>query len=262
MFACQSFDYRGSAIHEERQTDRRNPMDVPRQSRLKRCRVLIVDDHPVVRDGLKALIGKEDDLEICGEACDVDEAIERVRELQPQVIVLDLSLKSSHGLTALAKLHTLAPRTRIVVWSGQDEALFAERVLRAGALAYVNKQEHPGRVVEAIRQALRNEIWISKEISAQLLSCIHPSEQDTRLIAGFSNRELEVFEFLGRGCTTKQIANRLGLSVKTVENHLAHMKRKLKAETQAELIRDAVAWHLERSSPRAGGPDAGPARGV
>ncbi len=216
---------------------------------MNRHRVLIVDDHPVIRDGLKALIACEPDLETCGEASDVCEAIQRLRDSKPAVVVLDLGLKNSHGLTALAELHTLAPEVRIVVWSGLDEQLFAERVLRAGALGYVSKTEPLGRVIEAIRQVLLGQICVSGPVAARLLGNRRPSAEDMHPITSLSNREVEVFEFLGQGLTAKQIARRMLLSAKTVETHLANIKKKLKVDSYAKLLQHAVTWQLQRQRP-------------
>jgi DNA-binding NarL/FixJ family response regulator len=207
--------------------------------------VLIVDDHPVIRHGLKVLIAQEEDLEICGEAADVQQALGCLQECHPNVVVLDLTLKDSHGFTALAVILSHAPRTKVLVWSGHDEELFAERVLRAGAMGFVSKSESPARVIEGIRQVLRGEVCVSGPVATRLLGQMGHNAVSSGPMSRLSNRELEIFEFLGQGLSAKEIARRMTLSIKTVETHRDNIKRKLQIGSSGELIRRTVEWNLQ-----------------
>jgi len=217
----------------------------------RRHQVLIVDDHPVVRTGLRELIAGENDLEVCGEAADMTEAIQAMESSRPEVVVLDLSLKDSHGLGLIEQLRARNERVKILVWSAHDESLFAERVLRAGAMGYLSKRETPERVVDGIRQVLQGEICLSPQMANRLLRGIAGGQELSRdPIAGLSNRELEVFQLIGQGLNTKQIARRLHLSPKTVETHRENIKKKLNVANTTELTRRAVQWVLQMSDQR------------
>jgi DNA-binding NarL/FixJ family response regulator len=216
------------------------------ETALRKHRILIVDDHPIVRHGLSELITQEPDLEVCGEAGDPAEAMRQVRETMPDVVIIDLSLKSGHGIELIEQIRAQYPSIRMLVSSVHDESLFAERVLRAGAAGYVNKQEATEKVIEAIRHVLEGEIYLSTHTSNRLLRSVvsgEPSGQNP--IQSLSNRELEVFEMIGQGLATKQIAARLKLSPKTVETHREKIKKKLNLTNSTELSRHAVQWVLE-----------------
>jgi DNA-binding NarL/FixJ family response regulator len=210
-------------------------------------RVLVVDDHPPVRRGLAELINREPDLEVCGEASDVSEAMRLVKGTCPHLALVDLSLLRGSGIELIEQIKSMASETRMLVVSMHDEALFAERVLRAGALGYISKQESTEKLLEAVRQVLNGEIYLSPTMAARLLHSVvggYPLDHDP--IQGLSNRELEVFGLIGEGITTKQIALRLHLSSKTIESHREKIKAKLGAANSAELSRRAVQWVLER----------------
>lgn len=212
----------------------------------RKSRVLIVDDHPIVRRGLADMIGCQPDLAVCGEAADVDEAMQQVEATQPDVAVIDLSLKGGHGIELIEQIKSRHERIRMLVSSMHDEMLFAERALRAGAMGYITKQESAENLLEAIRHVLRGEIYLSSRMTGRLLRNIRGGgtlDQDP--IGGLSNRELEVFEMIGQGMTTQQIAHKLGLSPKTVETHREKIKDKLNLRNSAELSRRAVQWVLE-----------------
>jgi DNA-binding NarL/FixJ family response regulator len=216
-------------------------------------RVLLVDDHPLVRRGLADVIAREPDLEACGEAGDVAEGLAVVERTKPHVVVVDLTLKTGHGLELIEKLKSRDPDLKILVSSMHDEMLFAERVLRAGARGYISKQEPPEALIRAIRQVLRGELYLSPRMTSRLLTRVvaGASTQDDP-VQGFSNRELEVYEMIGQGLTIQQIASRLHLSPKTIETHREKIKQKLNVTNSAELNRRAVQWVLERgwsSSP-------------
>lgn len=212
----------------------------------QKCRILIVDDHPVVRRGLRALVQDEADLEICGEAESTEEALQRFEETTPDVIVLDLTLKSGHGLTLINEIRSKNDKVKILVSSMHDEMLFAERVLRAGAMGYINKQASPEKIIGAIRQILRGEIYLSSRMANRLL---HQSPGDSlpekSTVERLTDRELQVFQMIGQGLSTKKIAAELSLSHKTVETHREKIKAKLRLKNSTELGRDATRWAME-----------------
>jgi DNA-binding NarL/FixJ family response regulator len=214
----------------------------------KKYRILVVDDHPIVRRGLRELVADETDLEICGEAEDVTQALQQIDATCPDVVIVDLTLKSGHGLELIQEIKARGELTKMLVSSMHDESLFAERALRAGAAGYISKQESPEKIIDAMRCVLRGEIYLSSRMSNRLLhrlSAGEPLEKDP--IENFSDRELQVFEMIGRGLTTKQIARELELSHKTVETHREKIKSKLNLKTGAELSRHATQWVLENA---------------
>ncbi|NUQ64235.1 MAG: response regulator transcription factor [Pirellulales bacterium] len=209
-------------------------------------RVLIVDDHPIVRHGLAELIAHEPDLEVCGEAGDTPEALRQVDTTQPHVVIVDISLKSGHGIDLIEQIKAKDERIKMLVSSIHDESLFAERALRAGAMGYINKQEATEKVIDAVRQVLRGEIYLSPRMSNRLLHTVVGGDRlNSNPIEGLSNRELEVFEMIGQGLTTKQIAGKLHLSPKTIETHREKIKMKLNLANSTELSHRAVQWVLE-----------------
>lgn len=219
----------------------------PSHGKFGRRRIVIVDDHPSVRRGIADLIAREADLEVCGEAGDTTEALRVVKAVSPHLVLIDLSLQGGHGIELIEQIKALGGEARMLVVSMHDEALFAERVLRAGAMGYINKQEPAEKLLEAMRQVLGGQIYLSHAMAARLLHSVvggQPLEQDP--IQGLSNRELEVFEMIGEGMATKEIARRLDLSSKTIESHREKIKAKLNVSNSAELSRRAVQWVLER----------------
>ena len=210
-------------------------------------KVLLVDDHPLVRRGLADVIAREADLVVCGEASDVIEAMQVVERTNPDLVVVDLSLKSGHGIDLIEQIKARDDRVKVLVSSMHDETLFAERVLRAGAMGYVTKQESPDTLLAAIRQVLRNEVYLSPRMTSRLLHrAVSPRAGSADPLERLSNREIEVFEMIGQGLTTQQIAGRLKLSPKTVETHREKIKQKLNLKNSSELGRRAVQWVLER----------------
>lgn len=211
-------------------------------------RIFIVDDHPLVRLGLAQLIADEPDLEVCGEACDAPAAQRSVRELQPDLVIVDISLQRGNGIELTKTLKTHDPAVKVLIASVHDESLFAERALHAGASGYISKQEAADKVIDAIRQVLDGQIYLSPDMTNQLLHRLGNRQDD--LLAGpslklLSDREWEVFELIGRGLATRQIAKQLHLSIKTIETHREHIKQKLHLTNSAELTRRAVQWELE-----------------
>jgi len=213
---------------------------------LSRYRVFLVDDHPIVRRGMMELIAEEPDLEVCGEAADAPEALQQELALAPDVAIIDLSLRNGHGIELIERIRGHNEGVKMLVASMHDEALFAERALRAGARGYFNKQECGSKLVDAIRHVLRGEIYLSPYMANRILHAVANGEPvDHDPIKNLSNRELEVFELIGNGLATKQIAGRLHLSPKTVETHREKIKSKLNLANSNELSRRAVQWVLE-----------------
>jgi DNA-binding NarL/FixJ family response regulator len=211
------------------------------------ARILIVDDHPIVREGYEQLISRHDDLEVCGVAADSADALRQIEKTGPDLVIVDLSLKNGNGLELCKQIKVRFTHVRMLVSSMHDEILFAERVLRAGAMGYINKEQTTGNLVKAIRQVLSGKIYLSDEMNNRMLcravGSDHYSEESP--ISSFSDRELEVFELIGQGVTIRQIASRLKLSPKTVESYRENLKNKLNVESSSELTRHAVQWVLE-----------------
>jgi DNA-binding NarL/FixJ family response regulator len=219
-----------------------------RDSAETRARILIVDDHPVVRNGLRMLIDDEPDLIVCGEAGDADEAIRVLDAKKPDLVIVDLSLKGSSGLELIKRIKSRTVTSKMLVSSMFDESLYAERVLNAGALGYVSKQEAMEKVVEAIRCVLSGRVYLSAAMSDRMLHRLARDQKapERSPVESLSDRELEVFELIGRGRTTAEIANQLHLSIKTVETHREKVKAKLGLKSAAELYQYAVRWVMEQ----------------
>lgn len=208
-------------------------------------RILIVDDHPLVRLGFAQLLSDEEDLVVCGEAESAAEGLRLVGELAPDLVVIDLSLKGTSGLELIKQVRSRRPDLPMLVCSMHDESLFAERALRAGAQGYIGKREAPEDLVTAARAVLAGERYLSPRFAARLEAAgLGPREDLPEPVAVLSDRELEVFELIGRGHGTREIAERLGLAVKTVETYRENIKEKLLIESAPELARRAVTWVL------------------
>jgi DNA-binding NarL/FixJ family response regulator len=211
--------------------------------------VLVVDDHPIVRQGLMHLLANEPDMEVCGGAASADEAIEEVKTKHPDLVIIDISLKDSHGLDLIARVKELDHYVRMLVWSMYDEKVYAERALRAGAMGYVNKQAPTDEVIKAIRRVLAGEAYVSDGLTAFFMARQGKKQPPENYVAVLSNRELQVFELIGQGITTRQIARQLDVRPKTVEAHRENIKRKLHLNNSAELTRSAVLWFMEGGTP-------------
>lgn len=210
--------------------------------------VLIVDDHPVVREGLALLISTQPDLEVSGEAEDVASACRLAEASPPDVIVIDISLPGGGGLELIKRLRAQHPSVRMLVSSIHEESVYAERALRAGALGYVNKREATRTVVDAIRRVRDGHIYLSERMTERLLNraVVGADRVDAASpVDGLSDRELDVFESIGRGESTREIAARLHLSGKTVETYRERIRKKLSLHSGAELARRAMEWVLE-----------------
>lgn len=213
--------------------------------------VYLVDDHPIVRQGLIKLIEQEDGLEVCGESGTVSAALEALKKLGPDVILVDISLEDSNGLELIKLVDDLGMQIPMLVLSMHDESLYAEHALRAGASGYVMKQAASNTLIQAIEKVLDGEIYVSKSMSSQMLKMAFRSNgEDTRTgTETLSLRELEVFELIGRGNSTREIAGQLHLSVKTIETYRAHIKDKLQLRSGTELMQRAIHW-VETESHR------------
>ena len=212
-------------------------------SRGKRM-VLIVDDHPIVRQGLALLINQEKDLEVCGQAEDAHEAMQAIGRLDPDMVIVDIGLKDTSGIELIKDLKIQHPDLPVLTLSMYDEAVYGERALRAGARGYVMKQEATEKVVTAIRCVLAGEVYVSSGMAAKMVSKFVGGGTRT---AGspadsLSDRELEVFRMIGEGFSTREMAEKLHLSIKTVETYRAHIKDKLGLEDANELLRSAIRW--------------------
>ncbi len=208
-------------------------------------RVLLVDDHPIVRHGLGLLIDQEADLMVCGETSSAVETLDNFETMEPDIAVVDISLQGSSGLELTKALKEIRPSLPILVLSMHDESLYAERALRSGARGYVMKQESAETVLKAIRKVLDGGVYLSERLSSQILrEFVDGTDAQVEKfgIETLSDRELEVFELIGRGHSTRDVASRLGLSVKTIETHRAHVKQKLKIDTATELVHRAFHW--------------------
>jgi DNA-binding NarL/FixJ family response regulator len=213
----------------------------PEQAKAK---VFLVDDHPLVREWLSQLIQREDDLAVCGEAEDTQEALHKIEETKPDIVVADISLKNTHGLELVKDLQARLPSLPVLVLSMHDESLYAERVLRAGAKGYITKQEATKKILQAVRQVLSGQIYISEKMASRMVHKMVLGHGDNQKspIERLTDRELEVFQLIGRGQGTRRIAADLHLGVKTVESYRARIKEKLKLEDGTQLLQHAIQW--------------------
>jgi DNA-binding NarL/FixJ family response regulator len=211
-------------------------------------RILIVDDHPLVRTGFAQLIGDCPDLEVCGEAGDMAEALKQIDANSPDLAIIDLSLAGGSGLDLIERIRSRNKDILMLVASMHDETLYAERVLTAGARGYINKQEAQERIIHAIRQVLSGKVYLSQQMTDRLLSGMVDANGGKRDIDSLSNRELQVFELIGEGVSSSQIAEQLNLSIKTIETHQAHIKKKLGLGSAHELNQRAIRWAMDQQS--------------
>jgi DNA-binding NarL/FixJ family response regulator len=204
------------------------------------ARILIVDDHPIVRQGLKLMINAEADLVIAGEAQTEQEARDMVRELKPDAVIVDLTLGDGDGFNVVRHLHAHYPEVKVLVLSMHEESVYAERLLAEGASGYIMKQAVTDQLVTALRTVLRGELYLSESLQQRMT---RRAGGDGDLRRRLSVRELQVLSLIGDGQTTREIAEALSLSVKTIESHRAAIKRKLGLETSAQMVQYAIKWH-------------------
>jgi DNA-binding NarL/FixJ family response regulator len=212
----------------------------------KKSRVFVVDDHPIVRQGLALLINREADLAVCGEAEDAQSAMQFLAGTRPDILVVDISLNGPDGLDLLKEVRMRYPELPVLILSMHDESIYAERALRAGAQGYIMKQEATEKVLVALRRILTNEIYVSERIANRMLQRYigSPAADRPSSVADLTDRELEVFRLIGEGHSTRQIAEELHISVKTVESYQAHIKEKLSLRSARELVQHAIQWSI------------------
>lgn len=218
---------------------------------IEKKRLLIVDDHPIVRQGITRLINYEEELMVCGEAGNAKEALEAVEREKPDMVIVDISLKGRSGLELIKDLRMRHQDLPVLVVSMHDESLYAERVLRAGAKGYIMKQEPPEKVLNAIRQVLSGKIFVSEKMREKMLQryVLGSSQKNASTVERLSDRELEVFRLIGKGMGTRQIAKELDLSIKTVETYREHIKEKLNLENSSKLLQYAIDW-VQNENPK------------
>jgi DNA-binding NarL/FixJ family response regulator len=210
-------------------------------------RILLVDDHPSVREGLAESINRETDLMVCAEAADRHEALQAIEKSAPDLLVVDLSLRNSSGMELIKDVHARWPRLMMLVVSMHDEEIYAERALRAGARGYLTKQEATHNILDGIRRVLRGEIHLSPKTSSMVLERIAAGRQAPAdsIVEALADRELQVFELTGEGFNTRQIADKLHLDVKTVETYRARIKEKLNLKDGSGLLQLAIRWRQQ-----------------
>jgi len=211
----------------------------------KRARILLVDDHPLVRERLAEIINREADLIVSGEAEDRQEALDTILAKPPDVVIIDLTLKNSDGLELIKDIRVRWPGMRMLVVSMHDESLYAERAIRAGAMGYITKQEATRNILLAIRRVLSGSIYLNEKVANRILTRLTDNADPITATPAelLADREFQVFELTGQGLSTHDIASRLKVAVKTVETYRARIKEKLKLRDASELLQSAISWH-------------------
>jgi DNA-binding NarL/FixJ family response regulator len=231
------------------------PIDAPRPQR-----IFIVDDHPLFRMGLRGMLGATGQFELCGEAEDAESALTQLRTSTADLVIMDITLRGMSGIELLKQVRAELPHLRTILMSMHDEELYAERALRAGALGYVKKDSPPERVLDAIHQALRSDMGsgsgASQATSDEARAARSKPRSDDAALKALSGRELEIFAHMGDGASTRDCADRLGISIKTVEAHQANIKIKLGLRGSHQLRRYAVLWASKKSTSADAGADA------
>jgi DNA-binding NarL/FixJ family response regulator len=205
-------------------------------------KVLIVDDHPVVREGLAMLIDRQPDLEVCGEASDIAEGVQQAATTKPDVAVVDIGLKNGNGLDLIRRLKARDRSLRILVWSMFGERLYAERSLNAGALGYITKEQATDQIIDAIRHVRQGKVYVSEAVKDRMLKRAVGARVAGSSIDCLSNRELEVFRLVGNGLDTKEVAEAMHVSIKTVETYQGRIKEKMNLKSGRELVQRAAQW--------------------
>ncbi len=210
------------------------------------AKVLIVDDHPLVREALALRISTQPGLAVCGEAETEDDALRLLKQTEPDLMIIDISLRSGHGIELVKLVKSRAPAVKMLVFSGFQESLYAERALRAGALGYLNKQEGNQLLIEAVRAVLQGKRYVSADVMERLVSqALGPATAALEPVQRLTDREMEIFRMIGQGLTNKVIAGQLHLSPHTVDSHRENIKRKLGAKNSIELGQQAAQWAME-----------------
>ena len=213
-----------------------------RAARPRTSRVLIIDDHAMVREGVAQIIEHAEDLSVCCSASTANEGLEKVRKLKPDLVLVDITLPGKNGVEFIKDARAFRPDLLILAMSMHDESLYAERVLRAGGRGYIRKQEGGDKLIEAMRRVLRGEIAVSERVASRVLETFSGRKTMASPLGGLSDRELEVFQLIGQGRTMKEIGAALHLSPKTIEVHRAHIRQKLRIKSAAELVAYAARW--------------------
>lgn len=217
--------------------------------KVNKASVLIVDDHPLIRQGIKRIIDMEDDMVVCNEASSADEAISHLSKGEHDIVIVDITLDGGvSGIELIKAIRKRYKDIKILVLSMHSETIYVERALRSGAHGYITKKDAPQNIVEAIRTVLKGEIYVGKNLSGKIINkLIHGYGEDTGMpIDNLSDREYEIFELIGSGYGTGEIARRLNLSANTVESHRKKIKEKLGIQTGPELVKNAVQWLLSQ----------------
>ena len=210
----------------------------------RKQKILVVEDHAMVREGFVALINQTDDLEVCAEADNVLDAMKAITSSRPDLMLIDIVLKKGDGIDLVKACHAQHPRLRLLVVSMQDELVYAERALRAGATGYIMKQEASGKLLDGIRTVLAGEVYVSRNINMRMLQAVSgrgPASEGS-IVATLSDRELQVFQMIGAGKSSKEIAESLIISFKTVDTHRENIKHKLRLKNAQELMSSAMQW--------------------
>ena len=211
---------------------------------LKKKRVLLADDHPLMREGLALLINREPDLEVVAEAEDIHQALSAIETSRPDIVIADFTFKESNAIELIKDIRIRWPHVAVLVLTMHNENFYAERVLHVGARGYVTKGEPPGNVIAAIRSVLNGRIYVSEKIASQMLDKMvgNRGESSGLLLDGLSDREFEIFEQIGRGLEMREIAKQFHLSIKTVEAHRDNIRKKLNFDSSTELLKHAIQW--------------------
>jgi DNA-binding NarL/FixJ family response regulator len=215
----------------------------------KKTKVFIVDDHPIVRQGLIQLINQESDFVICGDVGDIPSAMKDIAKHRPDVVIIDIALGQANGIRLIEDIANKFPGILMIALSMHDESVYGERCLKAGARGYLMKQEEPENVITALKKVISGEVYISENLRDMFLNKFINKKQTTpnTSISSLSNRELEVFQLFGQGLKTQQIAGELNLSVKTIETHVEHIKRKMNFGNLHELTTHAIRWAVSQN---------------
>jgi DNA-binding NarL/FixJ family response regulator len=224
-------------------------------------RVLIVDDHPLLRKGVGQLIEQEKDLAVVGEAEDAQKAISAIEDTRPDIALIDITLNGASGIELVKNVKSRFPKLKMLVLSMHDESVYAHRALRAGASGYIMKQEGAEKVLTAVRKVLRGEVYLSERLGDRLLHTLvnGRAAPSSSPVEELSDRELEVFNLIGQGNGTRPIAEKLHLSIKTIESHRAHIKEKLNLQNATELVHHAIQWVQSERALSGAGSEAAPA---
>ncbi len=219
------------------------PASAPADQPVKH-RIFLVDDHPVTREGVRVLIDQEPDLVVCGQADSAPAALQLIQRLKPDLAVVDITLKTTSGIELMKNVKALLPDLPVLIMSMHDESLYAERALRAGAKGYVMKHEASDRILVAIRSVIAGDLYLSDKMKEKMLHRLVRSRKNEVVftIDTLSDREMEVFQLIGNGFGTRQIAEKLNLSVKTIDSYREHLKLKLRLEKGSDLVRHAIQW--------------------